>query len=102
VACDLELPEDNRYGGWAASGEIDIMEAKVIRWYVDGLLYQTHTDWYSGSTMGGEGNPPYPAPFDQPFHLLINLAVGGNFDGDPDDTVKFPAVMEIDYVRVYE
>jgi beta-glucanase (GH16 family) len=144
------LPEDNRYGGWAASGEIDIMEAKgshsggvsgalhfggswpnntyvdskynfpdgstieafhvyavewepeVIRWYVDGELYQTQTHWYSGSLKGEEGNPPYPAPFDQPFHLLINLAVGGNFDGDPDVTVKFPAVMEIDYVRVYE
>ncbi|WP_433862748.1 family 16 glycosylhydrolase [Sphingobacterium thalpophilum] len=42
-------------------------------------------------------------PFDQKFHLLINLAVGGNWGGKEgvDDSV-FPATFEIDYVRVYE
>jgi hypothetical protein len=34
--------------------------------------------------------------------LVMNLAVGGWFDGDPDETTKFPSQMEIDYVRVYD
>ena len=41
-------------------------------------------------------------PFDKPFHLLLNIAVGGNWGGQKgvDDSV-FPQKMEIDYVRVY-
>lgn len=41
-------------------------------------------------------------PFDQRFHLLLNIAVGGNWGGQQgvDDTI-FPAVMEVDYVKVY-
>jgi len=41
-------------------------------------------------------------PFDQKFHWLLNLAVGGNWGGKEgvDDTI-FPATFEIDYVRVY-
>jgi beta-glucanase (GH16 family) len=132
------------YGGWAASGEIDIMEylgheiKKVhgtlhygrewpgnesktasystygasfdkefhdfaleweegeMRWYVDGDLYLTlgEGDWYSqGET--------FPAPFDRQFHLLVNLAVGGNWPGSPDASTRFPQTMQVDYVRVY-
>ena len=44
----------------------------------------------------------YPAPFDINFHLLLNLAVGGNLPGDPDATTVFPQTFEIDYVRVYQ
>ena len=42
-------------------------------------------------------------PFDQPFYLILNLAVGGNWGGKMgvDDTV-FPATMEVDYIRVFE
>ena len=39
--------------------------------------------------------------FDQPFYLILNLAVGGHFDGDPQSDAIFPATMLIDYVRVY-
>ncbi|MBU0711879.1 glycoside hydrolase family 16 protein [bacterium] len=136
------LPTDWIYDGWAASGEIDIMELighqpeKVygtlhyggaypnnvhsgdsytlaagnfamnfhtftlewdttqFRWYVDNILYHTQTSWYS------EGNP-YPAPFDQHFHLLLNVAVGGNWPGNPDNSTSFPQRMEVDYVCVY-
>ena len=63
-------------------------------WYVDGRLYQTQTSWYSTN--------PYPAPFDQPFYLIMNLAVGGDFDGNPDGTTVFPGDLQIDYVRVYD
>jgi len=137
------LPDKEVYGGWAGSGEIDIMELLgqepdkvhgtlhygapwpknihtgepfrlktgtfaddfhvfalewekgVFRWYVDGVLCQTQTKW---STTGGE----YPAPFDQPFHLVLNVAVGGGWPGPPDPTTVFPQQMTVDYVRVMQ
>jgi len=39
--------------------------------------------------------------FDQPFFVILNLAVGGNFDGDPRSDAVLPATMLVDYVRVY-
>ncbi|MFM7243993.1 MAG: family 16 glycosylhydrolase [Planctomycetaceae bacterium] len=139
------LPEAETYGGWAASGEIDIMEARgqqparvagtihyggswpnnessesvrllpagqsiadfhtyalewdvspspALRWYVDDVLYATKTSWWSA---GGT----YPAPFDKPFSLLVNLAVGGNYPGPPDASTPFPSQMLVDSVRVF-
>lgn len=138
------LPSEEVYGGWAASGEIDIVECLghepstvhgtlhyggeapnnasngapyttdswsfaqqfhdfaleweegVMRWYVDGNLYQTQSSgWYSSAA-------PFPAPFDQEFHLLVNLAVGGNWPGDPDASTQFPQELTLDYIRVYQ
>ena len=143
------LPEDELYGGWAASGEIDIMEGwgstpekicgtihfggtwpnnryltadynfpagtsaadwhvyavewkrNCIQWYVDDQLYSTQTEW---SADGYER----PAPFDQDFYLILNLAVGGHFDGvdgiygDPATFADGEKQFQIDYVRVYE
>ena len=40
-------------------------------------------------------------PFLQPFYLIINLAVGGNYLGYPDHTTVFPQTLEVDYVRYY-
>ncbi len=136
------MPTASVYGGWAASGELDIMELRgnepdvvlgtlhyggsfpnntqsgdsyrlpsgdfsqgfhefavewdpwEIRWYVDDVLYQTQRSWFST-------NGRYPAPFDQPFHLILNVAVGGNFGGDPDASTVFPQTMEVDYARVF-
>ncbi|WP_238653631.1 carbohydrate binding domain-containing protein [Paenibacillus piscarius] len=76
-------------------------EPGEIRWYVDGVLYSTKNDWYSKSN-GQPAVNAYPAPFNQKFHLLMNLAVGGNFDGNPTAETVFPSSMEIDYVRIYE
>jgi beta-glucanase (GH16 family) len=138
------LAQDSPYGGWAASGEIDIMEGvnlgaaggnriygtihfggefpdnlevgesyvvatdvtsefhvyavewdpTEIRWYVDDILYAVQNSW---SSTGGD----FPAPFDNPFYLIFNVAVGGNFPGLPDATTEFPVTMEVDWVRVY-
>jgi beta-glucanase (GH16 family) len=66
-----------------------------IRWYVDDILYATKDSWFS---TGGS----FPAPFDVDFHLLLNLAVGGNLPGPPDATTVFPQEYVIDYVRVYQ
>ncbi len=70
-------------------------KAGEIRWFVDSVEYATQTSWYSS---GG----PWPAPFDKEFHLLLNVAVGGNFPGAPDSTTQFPQTMIVDYVRVYK
>lgn len=153
------LPEKDRYGSWAASGEIDILEAvnlgvpcakcpggrentilgtlhfggkwpnnqhkgeevpvpevlddgfhtyaiewqpERITWLFDGRIYAVRTadEW---STTG---SPKRGAPFDQPFHLILNLAIGGKLaetrglggvrlDG-------YPKRMEIDWVRVWQ
>ena len=137
------LPSTEKYGGWASSGEIDIMEFKghepeqvhgtlhfgaawpknklkgqpyrlaqsdfskdfhlfavewepgVIRWFVDGVQYQEQKEW---SSEGG----PFPAPFDQKFYLVLNLAVGGGFGGPVGTDTVFPAQFVVDYVRVLQ
>lgn len=45
---------------------------------------------------------PSTFPFDQNFHILLNVAVGGNLPGNPDASTVFPQSMEVDYVRVYQ
>lgn len=69
-------------------------EPNVIRWYVDDQLYQTRMpkDLPSGGAW----------VFDHPFFLLLNLAIGGNWPGNPDATSVFPQTMRVDYVRVYQ
>jgi len=142
------LPTDEIYGGWAASGEIDIMEARghlpreicaaihyggawphnkiypsdelgagkfycdyfhtfaldwtkdLMVWLIDGIpcwSASRDTSWGRHDT-----DENITAPFDQRFHLLLNLAVGGRFPGPPDMHTRFPARMEIDWVRVWQ
>ncbi|XMB72210.1 family 16 glycosylhydrolase [Mycoplasmatota bacterium WC30] len=139
------LPTDWKYGGWPASGEIDIMEH--VGYDPDHVFGTLHTgeryggnaigytktlldsetefhvyeiEWepgkievfIDGTSFGVFGfNPLYNIdventdawPFDQRFHLLMNIAVGGDWGGAQgvDDTI-FPQTMEIDYVRVYQ
>lgn len=76
-------------------------EPGTINYYVDGNLFYTVNDWYSNTE--GQGEITYPAPFDQPFYLILNLAVGGNWPGSPDETTDFEnSTYEIDYVKVYQ
>ncbi len=154
------LPQADTYGGWPASGEIDLMEIVgekphevlnsihfgspgtqarqlithvhalpgdgmvsdwhtyavewepgEIRFYVDEVHTSTCQHWWSSSvTKDGAGViarrqadlNPWPAPFDQPFYLVMNVAVGGNFPGVPNPETRFPAELVVDYVRVYD
>ena len=76
-------------------------EPGEFRWYIDGELYHTVNDWFTA--VEGEDEKPYPAPFDQPFFVQLNLAVGGTWPGSPDENTDFDkAEFEIDYVRVYQ
>ena len=142
--------DDTIYGGWAASGEIDIMEARgrlpevtngtlhygkvwpnntykggeftfadgtdisdfhvyslewepdEIRWYVDDECFYTMDNWFSQGKYNATDYTK-PAPYDVPFYILLNLAVGGNFDSEADvSKAQMPASMEVDFVRVYE
>ena len=68
-------------------------EAGVIRWFVDGVLYSSKTT---------ADTDPFLWPFDERFHFLLNVAVGGNWPGNPDATTVFPQVLQVDYVRVYD
>lgn len=45
---------------------------------------------------------PTPDDMHKPFYLLANLAIGGSWPGSPDATTRFPAVMEIDWIRVWK
>ncbi|ALH80801.1 glycoside hydrolase family 16 protein [Sphingopyxis macrogoltabida] len=152
------LPERPIYGPWAASGEIDILEAvnlgvrcescaggienrilgtlhfggawpnnkhkgdetalpapldgfhvfgivwekgKIV-WTVDGQPYATRvaSEW----STSGAGDPA--APFDRPFHLILNLAIGGGLAEGRGvkgvDESGYPKIMEIDWVRVWQ
>lgn len=76
-------------------------EPSEIRFYIDGHLYHTVNDWFT--KVEGQGELTFPAPFDQPFFLQLNLAVGGSWPGNPDDTTDFEnAKLEVDYVKVYQ
>ncbi|MBO7565041.1 MAG: family 16 glycosylhydrolase [Clostridiales bacterium] len=76
-------------------------EPGEMRFYTDNELVLTVNDWFTA--VEGEDDKPYPAPFNQPFFVQMNLAVGGNWPGNPDATTDFSkAEFEIDYVRVYQ
>jgi len=69
-------------------------EPAAIRFYVDDILYETQTPDNLPSSKHWA--------FDHPFFLLLNLAVGGGWPGNPDATTVFPGSMLVDYVRVYK
>ncbi len=76
-------------------------EPGEMRFYIDGNLYHTVNDWFTA--VDGEDEKPYPAPFNQPFFVQMNLAVGGTWPGNPDETTDFKkSEFEVDYVRVYQ
>jgi beta-glucanase (GH16 family) len=68
-------------------------EPNRVKIFLDGILYFDKTNMDLA---------PYPWVFDQRFHLILNLAVGGSWGGNPTASTIFPQTMEVDYVRVYQ
>ena len=76
-------------------------EPGEMRFYTDDTLVLTVNDWFTA--VEGEDDKPYPAPFNQPFFVQMNLAVGGDWPGNPKKDQDFSnAEFLIDYVRVYQ
>ena len=72
----------------------------AVEW--DSLHVQFFVDGISHYAITREEVERYgKSILDQPFFLILNLAVGGHFDGDPQSDAIFPATMLVDYVRVY-
>lgn len=152
------LPQTSAYGGWAASGEIDIMEMRgqnlysysttlhyggawpnnhywgqdhgtpdlsqgyhqwALEWtvgskmdfYFDGNWVQSYplTQWYWDGSWGSPN--PYSAagqPWDKPFYMILNMAVGGNFFNGMGSMAGNQGslwrqnTLSVDYVRVYQ
>jgi len=63
-----------------------------IDFFVDGFLYKRI----------GKSDVPGEWVYDHAFYMILNVAVGGNYLGDPNDTTPFPQKMTIDYIRVYK
>ncbi len=135
------LPENDLYGWWPSSGEIDIMEypssqvspiygtvhteaynlfggsgprgssidvstaatafhSYAVEWNADRIdFYVDRRKYYTFSNDQGDSAS---WPFDQPFYMILNVAVGGGWVGTPPGNATFPAIMEVDYVRVYQ
>lgn len=104
-------PHAQRQGTYAlASGDFaNEFHAYAVEWepgemrfYVDGNLYYKTGDWFT--KRNGFGEVTYPAPFDQSFYMILNLAVGGNWPGNPDGTTKFEenARLVVDWVKVFQ
>lgn len=68
-------------------------EKDQISWFFDDVKYST----YTRSDVA-----PKTWVFDQPFFMILNLAVGGTLGGLVNPDTSFPAQLQVDYVRVYE
>ena len=67
-------------------------DENYINYYVDNVLYNQITP----------ADVPGQWVFNQPFYIILNMAVGGNFPGSPNSSTVFPQTMLVDYVRVYQ
>jgi beta-glucanase (GH16 family) len=69
-------------------------------WSQDSLKILVDNISYEKASRQDLNNGTYP--FDKPFFLIFNVAVGGNWPGPPDATTHFPQRMFVDYVRVFQ
>ena len=79
----------------------DSFHVYSIEWYEDRIDFLIDDQQYF-TFMNDQKNDYKTWPFNQRFHLLINVAVGGDWPGSPDNTTIFPQDMKVDYVRVYK
>jgi beta-glucanase (GH16 family) len=92
IGAPFQLPADQRFADDFHVFAVE-WEPKAIRFYVDDHLYTTRTP----------ADLPHGAKwvYKHPFFILLNVAVGGGWPGNPDSSAVFPQTMLVDYVRVY-
>lgn len=83
------LPNDERFADQYHTFAVEWAPGQVT-FFVDGHSYYT-------AMKAGAG-----WAFEHPFFLLLNLAIGGDWPGNPDASTRFPQTMKVDYVRVYQ
>ena len=93
ISAPFALPDNARFADDFHIYAVE-WEPKAIRFYVDEHLYATRTP--------GELPEGTKWVYDHPFFVLLNVAVGGSWPGNPDATTQFPQTMLVDYVRVYQ
>lgn len=73
-----------------------------ITFSVDGVEFYTTDTWFT--QKDGVAYDEFPAPFNRDFYIILNVAVGGDWPGDPNESTVFDerAAMYVDYVRVYQ
>ncbi len=72
----------------------------AVDWRADGVAWSVDGEEYFRVTPDTVSGKEWV--FDRPFYLLVNLAVGGTWPGDPDETTRFPQEMLVDYIRIYD
>lgn len=98
------------HDGWRYHSQVIKKEAGIFHeefhtytaiWTEDCILFQV-----DGEDIGVPNTRstvlPTTWPFDQYFHMILNVAVGGNLPGNPDANTEFPQTMEVDFVRIYQ
>lgn len=96
-------PNNLKRGGSITLSEGDFSEdfhIFTLDWSPNRLVWRMDGQFYFLVTPNNLA--PHRWPFDQAFHLLFNVAVGGTWPGSPDHTTEFPQTMVVDYVRVYQ
>ena len=74
-----------------------------LDWSPDTMTWLMNDEpYFQLTTADHVDNSGYDTPFNDPFYFILNIAVGGNWPGYPDESTLFPQFMAIDYVRVYQ
>jgi beta-glucanase (GH16 family) len=93
IEAPYSLPAKERFA--------DDFHAFAVEWDPDSISFYVDQDLYVKRTRA-DLRPGWKWVFDKPFFLILNLAVGGDWPGNPDASTEFPAEMLVDYVRVYQ
>lgn len=88
------------YGGTVQCDSVTKYNTYSVEWNPDSVVwFLDGKEYWAGDIANGVNST---GEFHQPFFVLLNMAVGGDWPGSPDSTTVFPDTMFVDYVRVYQ
>ena len=102
--CTLHWEEDGKHAKYGESHSLStgILGDDFHVFYVEWDKYEVKGIIDSTQYFIADISKPQSSEFHENFYILLNLAVGGNWPGSPDDSTTWPQTMEVDYVRVYQ